>query len=96
MKVTIDINENIEMDEVIIRCYYINEKVEKIERYLKSMDSSIYGASNGEMITISPDEILYFERIYKKIFVYLKIFPFIKPNSTTNQNHKNEFYNYMY
>lgn len=72
MKVTIDINENIEMDEVIIRCSYINEKVEKIERYLKSMDSSIYGASNGEMIPISPDEILYFESIDKRTFVYLE------------------------
>jgi DNA-binding LytR/AlgR family response regulator len=72
MKVTIDINKNIEMDEVIIRCAYINEKVAKIERYLRGIDSSIYGVSNKEMISISPDEILYFESIDKRTFVYLQ------------------------
>lgn len=72
MKVTIDINKNIEVDEVIIRCSHINEKVIKLEKYLRCMDSSIYGVSNGEMISISPDEILYFESIDKKTFVYLQ------------------------
>ncbi|EOR27714.1 LytR/AlgR family response regulator [Clostridium sartagoforme AAU1] len=72
MKVIINEDENNNEIEVIINCKSINEDVINILSKLKEEENVITGLKDNKVYIIKPDNILYFESVDKKTFMYTK------------------------
>jgi len=72
MKVIINEDENNNEIEVIINCKSINEDVINILYKLKEEENVITGLKDNKVYIIKPDNILYFESVDKKTFMYTK------------------------
>lgn len=55
---------------VEIHCNCIDQRVKKLERYIKGYEETICGRLDGEIIYINPNDILYFETVDSKSFLY--------------------------
>lgn len=73
MKVTIDESPMHRETEIIIRCSEINEELQRIIMMIKSSEEKILGAVGGVTHFIEPKDILYFESVDKKTFIYTEV-----------------------
>ncbi|WP_070000119.1 LytTR family DNA-binding domain-containing protein [Cellulosilyticum sp. I15G10I2] len=72
MKVTIDESINYLETEIIIKCSEVNEETQKLILMLKNSEKKIFGVIGKATQLIDPHNILYFESVDKKTFIYTK------------------------
>lgn len=72
MKITIDESVNYLETEIIIKCSEVNEEIQKLILMLKSSEKKIFGIIGKTTQLIDPHNILYFESVDKKTFIYTK------------------------
>lgn len=70
MKLVINEDEKFCETEIIINCNKIDEKLLKLIGTLKAHDDKIKGSKNSSIFLIDLDNILYFESVDKKTFIY--------------------------
>lgn len=72
MKVIINEDENNKETEIIINCKSIDENIIKLISKLKENDDSVTGTKDGKVHVIKLENILYFESVDKKTFIYTR------------------------
>ena len=70
MKITIDESPDQKETEIIIKCNSNNAEIQKLISTLKGSDEKIFGLLNGITHIVEPTDILYFESVDKKTFIY--------------------------
>lgn len=70
MKIVINENQNYDETEVVINCRETDESILKILSALKSVDKKLTGTENGKTHIIDPVNVLYFDTVDKKTFIY--------------------------
>lgn len=72
MKITIDKSPNQTETEIIIKCMKVDDEIQRLISMLKSCEEKILGIIDGVTYLIDPEDILYFESVDKKTFMYTK------------------------
>lgn len=70
MKITINESPDVEGIEITISCPKVTEDILRLVSLLKEKDERIIGEIDGTTYLIPPSEILYFESVDKKTFLY--------------------------
>ena len=70
VKITVQEDEQQLEIEVVIHCRNTDEQVEKIVALLSSFDKKLVGIQAGQNFMIDPLDVLYFDSVDKKTFVY--------------------------
>ena len=63
-------HEGFKNTEVIINCKEATEDIHKIVSMLQNFDNRLLGIKNGQTFTIYSQDVLYFESVDKKTFIY--------------------------
>lgn len=79
MKIILEESHDHEETEIIIKYKYINEEIKRIVSLLKSSEKKVLGILQGEDYFIEPQNILYFESVDKKTFMYTETEVFETP-----------------
>ena len=70
MKVSVqEIGQN-QLEQVVIQCYNITDKVNSIVSFIKSTDTSLVGYENEKMVELFLTEIFYVEAVDNRVFAY--------------------------
>jgi len=72
MKVNIERIENQKEEQVLIRCFEINSKVNEIIDFVKSRDITLSGTKDAKIYSIFLQDIFYIESVDNKVFTYLE------------------------
>ena len=72
MKVNIERIENEKEEQVLIRCFEINSKVNEIIDFVKSRDITLSGMKDAKIYSIFLQDIFYIESVDNKVFTYLE------------------------
>ena len=72
MKIIINQDENNNEIEIVINCKTIDDSIVKIVEKLKEEENVITGIKDSKVHIIKPDNVLYFESVDKRTFVYTK------------------------
>ena len=70
MSLKIEIQEGFDGIEVIIKCPKVTDKVRKIESLLHGYEQRLSCGKNGATHLVDKQDILYFESVDKRCFVY--------------------------
>lgn len=70
MKIVINENENFLNTEIIINCKHTDEEVLKLLTVLRTFDNKLTGSKDGKTHILEPLNILYFDTVDKKTFIY--------------------------
>ena len=70
MKVYITENNAVTETTVEITCVEASPEVKRLERYICDFDSRLKGKSDGETMYVSARDVLYFESVDNKTFMY--------------------------
>lgn len=70
MKIVINEQSDYVETEVIINCQSADEDVVKIISLLHSHDNKLTGSKDGKTHIIEPDDVLYFDSVDRKTFIY--------------------------
>jgi DNA-binding LytR/AlgR family response regulator len=70
MKVTIEESPSQLETEIVIKCKGIDDNIKKLLTLLEGSEERISGFLDGEAHFIAPKNILYFESVDKKTFIY--------------------------
>lgn len=71
MKIKIELDERLSQDEMIIKCYEETEIIKDIIEYINGKQYSITVYDEGHMYKILISDILYFDSVDSKTYVYL-------------------------
>ena len=72
MKISIEnINTDVE-EEIIIRCYEVNDEILELMKKLKTKNSIIIGYNDDSIYQLSASNVYYFESIDNKVFIYCR------------------------
>lgn len=70
----INLNESKEIREgeveITINCNKVNEEVERLVSVIELHNHTISGKNNGKTYLLKPQEILYFDTVDEKVFIY--------------------------
>ena len=66
----IEINEGFPEIGVVINCSEVSDEVRKIETVLRYHDKKVVGVRNGQTHLIDRHDVLYFESVDKRCFIY--------------------------
>ncbi len=70
MKVSVqEIGQN-QLEQVVIQCYNITDKVNSIISFIKSTDTFLVGYENEKMVELFLTEIFYVEAVDNRVFAY--------------------------
>lgn len=70
MKITIDESpDNIET-EIVVKCKFITDELQRLISIFKNSDEKVHGIIEGTTYFIEPKDIFYFESVDKKTFFY--------------------------
>lgn len=72
MKISININENLDDTEISISCRKITPEIESLLASLRMLDSQITVVRDGETFIVDTADIYYIESVDRKTFVYMK------------------------
>jgi len=72
MKVNIEHIDKVKEEQVLIRCYEINSKVNEIIEFIKSRDITLSGTKDAKIYSIFLQDIYYIESVDNKVFTYLE------------------------
>lgn len=70
MKIVINEQTGCTETEIIINCRSADEDVVKILSLLHSHDNKLAGGKNGKTHILEPDDVLYFDTVDRKTFIY--------------------------
>lgn len=70
MKISIETIAPDQDEEIIIRCYDINDDILALMNQLKTKNNVIIGYDNESIYQINPSNIYYFESLDNKVFIY--------------------------
>lgn len=70
MKIIINENKDLDETEIVINCSEVNDEILRIVASLKQKENVITGNKNGRVYIIKIDEVLYFESVDKRTFIY--------------------------
>ena len=70
MKITIQKNEHQDETEIVIHCRKADNQVLRVVAALSSLDKKLTGTKDGRTFVLDPANILYFDSVDKKTFVY--------------------------
>lgn len=70
MKVVINEDSNIQEDEIVINCGYMDEHMRKLVDYIRQYTFSLDGELEGKVYQIPLDEIYYIDTVDGKTFLY--------------------------
>lgn len=70
MKIFIDQKEIYDEVEIRIKCRIIDESLEKLISELRLFNSTISGKKDGRMYIIKLEDVLYFDTVDEKFFIY--------------------------
>lgn len=72
MKISIEnINPDVE-EEIIIRCYEVNDEILQLMNKLKTKRSTLIGYSDDSIYQLNPSNVYYFESVDNKVFIYCR------------------------
>ena len=72
MKISIEnVNPDVE-EEIIIRCYEVNDEILKLMNKLKAKSSTLIGYSDDSIYQLNPSNVYYFESIDNKVYIYCR------------------------
>lgn len=72
MKITVEELESNSEVEVLIKCQHVDEKVEKLISAIQLNSKTILGKSDGCTYFLTIEDILYFDTVDEKVFIYTK------------------------
>ena len=73
MKISIENIDRIEEEEIIIRCYEVNDEILELMKKLKTKSSSILiGYYEDSIYQLSQSNVYYFESVDNKVFIYCR------------------------
>lgn len=72
MKVVINQDENNNEVEIVINCKVIDDNIVKIIEKLREEENIITGVKDSKVHIIKPENVLYFESVDKRTFIYTK------------------------
>lgn len=72
MKVRIETIDKKEEEQILIRCYKVNEHVHEIVNFIKSKNEMLTGYEEAQIYQISLRDVYYFEGVDSKVYAYLK------------------------
>lgn len=70
MKINIEQSGEFSEVEITIKCSYIDDDLEKLISRLRLYGSSISARKDGKVYFLKPDDILYFDTVDEKVFIY--------------------------
>ncbi len=70
MKISIDINENLEDTEIVIACKKLTPEIEKLLAAIRVLNRQMMAVKDGEMCILDVACIVYIEAVDRKTFVY--------------------------
>ena len=70
MKITIQENEHQDETEIVIHCRKADNQVLRVVAALSSLDKKLTGTKDGRTFVLDSANILYFDSVDKKTFVY--------------------------
>lgn len=72
MKISIEnINHN-EEEEIIIRCYEVNNEILELMKKLKTKSNTLIGYNDDAIYQLNPSNVYYFESLDNKVFIYCR------------------------
>lgn len=72
MKISIESVNLDEEEEIIIRCYEINEEILELMNKLKTRSSMLIGYNDDSIYQLNPSNVYYFESLDDKVFIYCR------------------------
>lgn len=72
MKITILEKEPGEEDEIIVKCDQLDEKLTRLINQFKTGKGKMNFYKDSKIVLVEPSEVLYFESVDDKVFVYTK------------------------
>ena len=73
MKILIENIDRTEEEEIIIRCYEVNDEILELMKKLKTKSSSILiGYYEDSIYQLSQSNVYYFESVDNKVFIYCR------------------------
>lgn len=72
MRVVINQDENNNEVEIVINCKVIDDNIVKIIEKLREEENIITGVKDSKVHIIKPENVLYFESVDKRTFIYTK------------------------
>ena len=72
MKVRIENISRNEEENVLIRCYKVNDEVREITDFIRARDGMISGYDDSQIFQIALRDVYYFEGVDNKVYAYLK------------------------
>ena len=72
MKIVIDESEQCNEIEIIVKCKQCDDAILSLLSRMKAEDEKILGTADGETFLLDEKEILYFDSVDKKSFIYTK------------------------
>ena len=70
MKLTINQNMEIEEEEIIINCAYVDERMQRLIDCVRQFTFALEGEAEGKVYQIPVEEIYYIESVDRKTFLY--------------------------
>lgn len=70
MKISIENINRAEEEEIIIRCYEVNDEVLELMSKLKTKSGILIGYTDDTIYKINPSNVFYFESVENKVFIY--------------------------
>ncbi len=72
MKITINIDENVEMTEIAISCRELTTEIEKVISTLRMMNQQLTVQKGDTTYILDVSKVIYIEAVDRKTFVYTK------------------------
>ncbi|GIP40239.1 LytR family transcriptional regulator [Paenibacillus sp. J31TS4] len=72
MKVSVEVINRVQEEEILIRCHEVNNNIYKIVNTLKTEDLILLGYQEDSIHRIKLSDIYYFEAVDGKVFIYCK------------------------
>ena len=70
MKLLIQEKPDIQEIEVVIHCREADKTIQRMSAALRAIDTSVTGSASGVIYQLSLPEVLYFESVNRKTFIY--------------------------
>ena len=72
MKISIENISSEEKEEIIIRCYEVNDEILELMSKLKTKSSKLIGYNGDTIYQLNPSNVYYFESVDNKVFIYCR------------------------
>lgn len=72
MKISIENISSDKEEEIIIRCYEINDEILVLMKRLKSKGASLIGYEDNTIYQLKLSDVYYFESVDNKVFIYCR------------------------